>query len=45
MARRDASGRAVLVTDPHGDETSEIVQRVVGNFFGVITSTLASARR
>jgi hypothetical protein len=45
MARRDASGRAVLVNDPHGDETSEIVQRVVGNFFGVITSTLASARR
>jgi hypothetical protein len=36
MARRDRFGVPILVNQPHGTETSAVVERVVGNFFGVI---------
>jgi hypothetical protein len=40
MARRDRSGVPILVNKPHGNETSAVVERAVGNFFGVIADPL-----
>jgi hypothetical protein len=36
MARRESNnGEPILVNQPHGNETTQVVERAVGNFFGV----------
>jgi hypothetical protein len=41
MARREPNNaEPILVNQPHGNETSAVVERAVGNFFGVIAPWL-----